>query len=115
MDPVTPPNPTLQLPHSTPIKIDTSTTLPFTTTQKYRIESCTAMANEMKKYIVGPMPADLFLDKFLPTNDIPGYRRREFNPGCYDKTVNAQYEPLAYEPFVSLSKIIFYFLNCCYF
>jgi hypothetical protein len=62
------------------------------------------MADEMKKYIVGPMPAKLFLDDFLPTKDIPGYQRREFHPGCYDDAVNAEYEPYAYEPFVSPSK-----------
>ncbi|KAN0120535.1 hypothetical protein V8E52_004362 [Russula decolorans] len=104
MDPTTPPNATLQLPQSTPIRINTSTTLPFTTTQKYRIESCSAMADEMKKYIVGPMPAKLFLDDFLPTKDIPGYQRREFHPGCYDDAVNAEYEPYAYEPFNATSR-----------
>ena len=28
------------------------------------------MGNEMKDYIIGPMPADEFLDEFLPLNTI---------------------------------------------
>ncbi len=92
---------------STPIKVDGSTTLPFTTTHKYRIESCTAMAHEMKKYIVGPMPAELFLNENFPTDKIPGFGKAaasQFEVGCYDDTVRAESEPQAYEPFVSPSK-----------
>jgi hypothetical protein len=104
MDPTTPPGATLQLPQTTPIRADGATTLPFTTTEKFRIESRTAMAYEMKKFIIGPMPAEQFLDDFLPTKDIPDYHRTRFHAGCYNGTVNAPYEPLSYEPFVSPSK-----------
>ena len=62
------------------------------------------MADKMKKYIIGPMPTDQFLDEFLPTKDIPGYRRMEFHAGCYDSTMRAKKEQLAYESFVSPSK-----------
>jgi hypothetical protein len=54
--PITPPSTNQPLPQSTPIKIGTSTTCPFTTNKKYCIESCTAMGEEMAKYLVGPMP-----------------------------------------------------------
>jgi hypothetical protein len=81
--------------------MDVDTTLPFTTTQKYRIDSCTAMANKMKNHIVGPMPANQFLNDFFPTKDIPHYHRREFHAGCYDNTVKAMSELHAYEPFVN--------------
>jgi hypothetical protein len=103
MAPNTPPNVTLQVPQSTPIKGFTATTEPFTTTQKFRIESCAAMADEMTKFILGPMPAQRFLDAFLPTEDIPGYHPFEFHPGCYDTTVYAQSEKDAYDPFVGPS------------
>jgi hypothetical protein len=75
------------------------------------------MAHEMKKYIVGPMPAEQFLDDFLPTKHIPDYQRREFHAGCYDDTVNARKELNAYEPFVSPSKELCFIFshNCCYF
>jgi hypothetical protein len=88
MEPITPPNAPLQLSESTPIKVNHSTTLPFTTTAKYHYESCTAMTDEMKKYIVGPMPVDQFLKEFLPKEDITDYStRREFHAGCYDDAV----------------------------
>ena len=106
-----PPRSTSSLPQSTPIKADSSMTLPFTTTQKYCVESCTAMADKMKKYIVGPMPAQKFLDKFFPVNDIPLFHRalsRNFVRGCYEKTLKAAKEEDMYEPFVSLKEFPLY-------
>ena len=47
------------LPQSTPVKLKSSTTCPFTTHQKYRVESCTTMGEEMEKY--GVMPASLVI------------------------------------------------------
>lgn len=91
------------LPHSTPVKIETSTTCPFTTNQKYRIESRTAMGREIKKYLVGPMPAQQFLDDFFPVHklssldDVP-----QFQSNCYSRTIRAKKEKKAYDPFVSL-------------
>jgi hypothetical protein len=88
MKPITPPNAPLQLSESTPIKVNHSTMLPFTTTAKYRYESCIIMADEMKKYIVGPMPMDQFSKEFLLKKDIPDYStRREFHADCYNDTV----------------------------
>jgi hypothetical protein len=96
-----PPATTLLPPHSTPIKIDSSMTLPFTTNQKYRIESCTAMAEEIRRYLVGPMPAQQFLDDFFPPNDLRLRKSFRFTPGCYNETLKAAMEIQAYEPFVS--------------
>lgn len=67
------------------------------------------MAHEMKKYIVGPMPAKQFLDDFFPTR----LRQRvDYKSGCYDKTLKAAKEIDAYEPFVSPTKeLCFIFLT----
>lgn len=99
----TPPNTTVPLPKSTPIKFDSSTTLPFTTHDKYRIETCTAMAAEIKKYLVGPMPVQQFLDDFFPISaplsldNVPN-----FTPGYYNDVLKAKLESEAYDPFVSV-------------
>jgi hypothetical protein len=71
------------------------------------------MAHEMKRYIVGPMPAQRFLDEFFPTHQISRYRQRvAFKSGCYDDTVKVESEIEAYEPFVSPTKeLCFIFLT----
>jgi hypothetical protein len=105
MKQTTPPNATVPLPQSTPVKTTTSTTLPFTTNQKYRLESITAMAEEISKYLVGPMPAQQFLDDFFPSSNLSvdhdPSEVPQFMPGCYNKTVSARAEKQAYNPFVS--------------
>jgi len=101
--PTTPPGTDPPLPQSTPVKIESSTTLPFTTNQKYRIESCTTMGEEIKKYLVGPMPADKFLDKFFPVGKLSDLdRASRFTPNCYRRTVEAERETRSYKHFVSL-------------
>lgn len=103
----TPPNTTLPLPQSTPIKVDNSTVLPFTTHDKYRIETCTAMAAEIKKYLVGPMPIQQFLDSFFPISQLPSLDDLpSFLPGHYDKVLKAKLECDAYDPFVSHNYLI---------
>lgn len=100
MEPTTPPNISLPLPQSTPIKMGTATMLPFTTNQKFRIPSCTAMAQEIKSYLLGPMPVEQFLNDFFPTQSLYLSEIPKFTPGCYDKVLNCTIEPLAYDPFV---------------
>jgi hypothetical protein len=102
MAPVTPPMTASPLPQSTPIKTDSATTLPFTTNQKYRIQSCTAMAGEMRKYLVGPMPPEQFLNDFFPLNELSVIDFPSFYPGCYSDTIIARSETSAYDPFVSV-------------
>jgi hypothetical protein len=100
--PTTPPQAKMPLLQSTPFKTGSSTTYPYTTTHKFRIERCSALADEIGPYIVGPMPAQQFLDDFFPVDDIPDLDSVPlFTPGCYDSTVEAKKEILAYKPFVS--------------
>ena len=102
MGSTTPPSqPTLLLPQATPIRADTSTTLSFTTNQKYHIKSCTAMAEKMKRYLVGLMPVQQFIDDFFPLSKIGRLARSRFKPGCYSKTVEVATEMQVYTPFVS--------------
>jgi len=90
----------LLLPQSTPVKAVISLLLPFTTTQKYCVESYTALAQEIKQYIVGPIPPEEFLQTFFPLDNI-SVSWDPFEVGCYDATVNATTERSSYEPFVS--------------
>jgi hypothetical protein len=57
-------------PKSTPIKHGTSTLFKFTTNHKYHQKEMTDMGNEMKGYILGPMPATQFLAKFFPKHTL---------------------------------------------
>jgi hypothetical protein len=99
--PTTPPCTNPPLPQSTPVKIETSTTCPFTTNQKYRVESCTAMGEEMAKYLVGPMPPQQFLDEFFPVSKLPGLDSVPLvTPGCYCDTVETEREEASYKHFV---------------
>lgn len=103
MDPTTPPGVNLLLPQTTPVKIGISTTNPFTTNQKYCIESCSAMADEIRDYLVGPMPAEEFLNDFFPISDLPGLNQVPiFKPGFYDSTINVDRETRAYKQLVCL-------------
>jgi hypothetical protein len=116
METITPPQtPTTSHPlQSTPVKVDTATVLPFTTTQKYRVESYTAFAEEIRRYIVGPMPVDRFLDDFLPLTEVRNTRLgSSFAAGCYNETVGVKYEVEAYNPFVSLSRGFLVHPNSC--
>jgi hypothetical protein len=106
LDPATPPQGIpLPLPDVTPIKVGIATTFPFTTNQKYCIDSCTVMAAEIKGYLLSPMPADQFLNDFFSTGDLPGLDEVPIsNPGCYKTTVDAGKEMSTYDPFVSPSQ-----------
>jgi hypothetical protein len=114
--PTTPPGTNPPLPQSTPVKIESSTTLPFTTNQKYRIESCTTMGEEIKKYLVGPMPAQEFLDTFFPASKLPGLNHIPvFTLGCYRRTVKAKKETCSYKHFVSLlMNSVIHAYKCCF-
>jgi len=96
---------TIPLPQSTLIKIGTSTIYPFTTNQKFRVPTCTAMAEEIAKFIIGPMPAQEFLDDFFPIRRLQNLHVvPSFTPGCYDETLKAKCELNVYIPFVSAFK-----------
>jgi hypothetical protein len=75
--PTTPPHATLSVPlQSTPIKLNTSTLLSFTTTHHYHTKSVTAMGHKMKKYMVGLMPVEEFLDDFFSKHELLHYREK---------------------------------------
>ena len=106
MDVTTPCIMTCPLPQSTPVKTNTATLLPFTTNQKFRIQSCTEMAAEIKSHLLGPMPAQVFLDTFFPQGSLSVLSELPaFTKGCYTPVTSSQSETLAYGPFVGL----FYF------
>ena len=99
----TPPSTNQPLSQSTPVKLKSSMTCPFTTNQKYRVESCTMMGEEMEKYLVGPMPIQQFLDDFFLLSKLPGLHKvHHFNPGCYHDTASAEKETDSYNHFMSL-------------
>jgi hypothetical protein len=56
---------------STPIEVRLSSRSLFSSGQVFRDKSFTAMAKEMKNFIVGPMPPQAFLDAFFPANKLP--------------------------------------------
>ena len=104
-DPTTPTRPPKVHSQSTPVKMDSSTTFPFTTNEKYRYKTRNAtMADEMPKYIVGPMPPQQFLDDFFPIDKLPDLDQVPcFSPGCYKRVSEIESEIDAYLPFVSLT------------
>ena len=59
------------------------------------------MGSKMKRYFIGPMPAQKFLDKFFPLQDInTSLREKVFVSGDYDEVVSWTTETQAYSPFV---------------
>ena len=97
-----PPRTTAPLPRSTPIKVGSSTTCPFTTNQKFRVDACTGMGEEIKKYLVGLMPAQQFLNNFFPVNELSGLDIvPQFKRNCYRCTVRAKNETGSYDHFIS--------------
>lgn len=100
--PSTPPHTAHDLPlQLTPIKTNLATTQPFTTHHKFRIDSCSAMGEEMVKYISGLMPAQVFLDEFLPLNGLKALKGTTHKLNCYLGVVKVKKEKSAYDPFVS--------------
>jgi hypothetical protein len=93
----TPLNATHPLPESTPIKPGTVTMLPFTTNQKFYVQ---AIATEIKSFLLGPMPAQNFLDEFFPITCTCPPNIPQFTPGCFESVLSCKTEPLMYDPFV---------------
>jgi hypothetical protein len=78
--------------------------MPYTSGVKYCFPSHRAKGIKMSKYIIGPMPAEEFLDTFFPKNelhnlgDIPDF---DLESKCFNGTVNTRLELNAYNVFVS--------------
>jgi len=65
------------------------------------------MGEKMKGYIIGPMPATQFLDKFFPKKLIQSTSRAKvFEQGLFSDVVSCSSEVEAYEPFVGRPLII---------
>ncbi|KAG2063318.1 hypothetical protein BDR04DRAFT_1038319 [Suillus decipiens] len=66
------------------------------------------MGYEMKDKIVGPMPAEEFLEEFLPFSEIPDYDvssfTSAFTSGMFNDTLSAAGEQNAYRPFINTMK-----------
>jgi hypothetical protein len=86
---------------STPIKRSCSTMQPYTTNTRCRDTTFNAMGKEIMGYLVGPMPVELFLEKFLSPSAILDYQPlTSFSDGAFETTLSAAHETRAYEPFV---------------
>ena len=96
-------NAVANLPKSTPIKTGISSTTPYTTNHLYQIDSVTTVGKEMARFLIGPMPSQLFLDTFFPTEKISNLDNvPSFEPNCYRHVVTGnRSEKQAYQPFVS--------------
>ena len=88
---------------STPVKHGTSTLFRFITNHKYRQKEMTNMGNEMKGYLVGPMPAIQFLNNLFPQDILQnGLKAQWYQTVCFKNVFSCISETWAYEPFVSL-------------
>jgi hypothetical protein len=61
------------------------------------------MGHEMKKYMVGPMPVEDFLDDFFPKHELLHYCEKRAPKDPYKSVVSVQREKDSYDPFVSPS------------
>jgi hypothetical protein len=77
-----------------------------TSTHAERDENITNMWHEITGKILGPMPANVFLDTFLPPAVAPA---PAFDKEALHEMMDAKTEILMYEPFVSYSS------HCCSF
>jgi hypothetical protein len=99
-DATPPPGPKQAAPPSTPIKRGPTSFLPFSTLTLHRHSTLHIMGREMKKFMIGPMPAACFLDEFLPTSKLPRHEQFAFPPKSFQDTVASKSELDAYASFV---------------
>ena len=87
-----------------PIKHGLSALFRFTTNHKYCQREMTETGNEMKGYIIRPMPASLYLDEFFPSKHTLWNSQKVIWPkeGHFSKVVSCTHETEAYNPFISL-------------
>ena len=99
--PKTPPRTTTTLQPPTPVAVKTASSQPYTSTHAERDENITNMWHEISGKIVGPMPANIFLQKFVsPAASLaPGFDKDELDElmevkvetRMYDHIVNNRY------------------------
>ena len=99
------PSTPLDIPHvtinDTPVKLTSTTTLPFTTHVKYHIKMYNNLGHEMQGHLLGPMPIDNFLSTFFLHSKCV----KVVNP--YAETVCSVNKTLAYKPFVSTTSDLY--------
>ena len=111
--PSTPPNTPPPLNNDTPIKITSSTVLPFKTHSKYHVDSYCTLGLEVKSFLVGPMPIDIFLNTFLPTTQASHFpcaatkKVTQIGTNIYFNTTTRANKREAYEPFVCTSHFVY--------
>jgi hypothetical protein len=68
-----------------------SSIVPYSTNHKYYIELHITMGEEIKGFLVGPMPAQAFLDNFFPTEELLNLVTvPSFEKGCHAHTFTAK-------------------------
>jgi len=96
--PKTPPRTTTTLQPPTPVVAKTASSQPYTSTHAERDENITNMWHEISGKVVGPMPANIFLQHFVPpaASPAPGFDKDEL-----DKLMEVKAETRMYDHFVS--------------
>lgn len=84
-----------------PFKENASSTLPFLTFSRYCNTIIHTMGQEIKGYMISPMPVKKFINMFFLKDKIPGYFPVVCSNGRLKATVNAKKGEEAYGPFVS--------------
>ena len=64
------------------------------------------MGKAMMEYILGPMPAQAFLDEFFLLNGLSNLKGATHKQNCYIGVVRVKKEKEAYDPFVSSLRIL---------
>lgn len=100
--PTTPP-PQPPLLHSTPVHTNSNTTDPCAIKLRNRARIMKQLAHEMPRYMIGPMPPQLFLDTFLPRSESPNVSpksRSIFEEDMFSAVVGASRESQMHLEFV---------------
>ena len=108
-EPTTPENATIDLPtDSTPTVHKRSTAIPYSSTHIHHDDTLKALGDETVGYVVGPMPANEFLE-LLPCNTekLPSFDKKK--KLLFAKLAEQTTEFQMYDPFVRT--ISFSFLN----
>lgn len=105
--PTPPPSAALPPSHGTPIHLLSSTTNKFCSLPEIRDVRdvrLRRLGDEITQFVVGPMPVQVFLDRFLPQPSDSSYdiRLNGFKQGMFSSVpFNSQSEKTWYDPFVS--------------
>ena len=111
--PSTPPNTLPLLNNDMPIKITSSTVLPFTTHSKYCVGSYCTLGLEVKSFLVGPVSTDTFPNTFLPITQASHFpcaatkKVTQTGTNVYFNTTTRADERETHEPFIHTSHFVY--------